>query len=121
MTATRLVAWTFVWLAGWALFFIDPVAHSSIGSLLLLGAAALVVIWPRQSKDNASARSDAKALLALVLVFLLSVFMLPPSYTWQFPRDPRLVSGLKVFGVLVALFGIGVNGRRFARGAAGAA
>lgn len=121
MTVTRLVAWTLVWLAGWALFLIHPAAHSSLGSFLLLGVAPLIMLTPRQWKDETPNRGAAIVLILLVFLFLLLVFVLPPSYTWQFPKDPRLVTGLKVFGLLVAVFGIGVNGRRFVHEQSGAA
>jgi hypothetical protein len=115
----RLVAWTFLWLGGWALFLIDPASHSDIGTALLIGAAAVILIW-RRGVPSAQVRVGGSLLVALVLLFLLMVFVLPPSYTWQFPSNPLLVSGLKVFGVAVAVFGIGVNWRQFAGGPAGA-
>lgn len=121
MTLTRLVVWMLVWLSGWALFFVDPAAHSGLGTVLLLGVAPLIMIGPQQWKRDAPIRSAAIALVALVLLFLLFVFVLPPSYTWQFPKAPVLVTGLKAFGMLVAGFGIGVNWRRFVRSQAGAA
>ena len=120
MTVKRLVAWTLVWLTGWALFFVHPPAHSNLGSFLLLGVAPLIMVTPRQWKD-APSRGAAIVLILLVVLFLLSVFVLPPSYTWQFPVDPRSVVGLKVFGLLVAMFGIAVNGRRFIGEQSGAA
>jgi hypothetical protein len=121
VSVTRLVAWTFLWLGGWALFLIDPATHSDIGSALLIGAAAVILIRGRGKTPSAQVRVAGSLLVVLVFVFLLMVFVLPPSYTWQFPSDPLLVSGLKVFGVAVAVFGIGVNWRRFAGGPAGAA
>ena len=54
-------------------------------------------------------------MVGLVAVFLLLVFVLPPSYRWQFPTDPRLLAGLKVIGVTIALLGIGITSHRFAR------
>jgi peptidoglycan/LPS O-acetylase OafA/YrhL len=121
MTVARLVAWTLVWLAGWALFFIHPAAHSSQGSILLIGVAPLIMMTPRQWKEDAPSRGATIVLILLVSLFLLLVFLLPPSYTWQFPGDPRLVTGLKAFGLLVAGFGIGVTGRRFVQEQSGAA
>ena len=119
MSIGRLVAWTFLWLGGWALFLIDPASHSNIGTALLIGAAAVILIR-RRGITSAQVRVGGAMLVALVLLFLLMVFVLPPSYTWQFPSNPLLVSGLKVFGVAVAVFGIGVNWRQFAGGPAGA-
>jgi hypothetical protein len=110
----------FVWLAGWALFLIHPAAHSSSGSILLVVVAPLMMMTPRQWKEDVSLRRTAIVLVLLVSLFLLLVFVLPPSYEWQFPEDPRFVVGLKAFGLLVAVFGIGVNWRRFVRGLAGA-
>jgi hypothetical protein len=121
MTVARLVSWTLVWLGGWALFLIHPAAHSSLGSVLLLAVAPLIMLTPRQWKEDAPSRGAAIVLILLVFLFLLVVFVLPPSYTWQFPGDPRLVLALKVFGLLVAVFGIGVAGRRFVHEQAGAA
>jgi hypothetical protein len=115
----RLVAWTFLWLGGWALFLIDPASHSDIGTALLIGAA-VILIRRREKIPSAQIRVGGAMLVALVLLFLLMVFVLPPSYTWQFPSNPLLVSGLKVFGVAVAVFGIGVNWRQFTGGPAGA-
>ena len=115
MTLTRLVVWILVWVTGWMLFFIQPAAHSRLGTVLLL-AAPLIMMKPRQWREDVAIRSPAIALVLLVLLFLLLVFVLPPSYTWQFPKDPRFVAVLKVFGTLVALFGIGVNWRRFVHG-----
>lgn len=119
MSVGRLVAWTFLWLGGWALFLIDPASHSDIGTALLIGAAAVILIR-RRGMPSAQVRVGGSLLVSLVLLFLLMVFVLPPSYTWQFPSNPLLVSGLKVFGVAVAVFGIGVNWRQFAGGPAGA-
>jgi hypothetical protein len=116
----RLVAWTFLWLGGWALFLIDPASHSDIGTALLIGAAAVILIRRREKIPSAHVRVGEAMLVALVFLFLLMVFVLPPSYTWQFPSNPLLVSALKVFGVAVAVFGIGVNWRQFAGGPAGA-
>jgi hypothetical protein len=116
----RLVAWTFLWLGGWALFLINPASHSDIGTALLIGAAAVILIRRRGKIPSAQIRVGGAMLVALVLLFLLMVFVLPPSYTWQFPSNPLLVSGLKVFGVAVAVFGIGVNWRQFTGGPAGA-
>ena len=121
MTTARLVTWTLVWLTGWALFFIHPVAYSSLGSFLLLGAAPLIMMTPRQWKEDALNRSAAIVLIVLVLLFLLLVFLLPPSYTWQFPTDLRCVLSLRIFGLLVAVFGLSVNGRRFVHEQSGAA
>jgi hypothetical protein len=120
MSVGMLVAWTFLWLGGWALFLIDPASHSDIGTALLIGAAAVILIRRREKIPSAQVRVGGSLLVALVLLFLLMVFVLPPSYTWQFPSNPLLVSGLKVFGVAVAVFGIGVNWRQFAGGPAGA-
>ena len=87
---------------------------------MLLCVAPLIMLTPRQWKD-APSRGTAIVLNLLVFLFLLLVFVLPPSYTWQFPQDPRFVMGLKVFGLFVALFGIGMNGRRFIDEHSGAA
>jgi hypothetical protein len=119
VSVSRLVAWTFLWLGGWALFLIDPASHSDIGSALLVGAAGVILIRPRRMTPSAPVRAAGALLVGLVLLFLLMVFVLPPSYTWEFPRNPLLVSGLKVFGVAVAVFGIGVNWRQFTGTAGG--
>ena len=120
MSVGRLVAWTFLWLGGWALFLIDPASHSDVGTALLIGAAAVILIQKRGAMRPAPVRVGGVLLVSLVLLFLLMVFVLPPSYTWQFPSNPLLVSGLKVFGVAVAVFGIAVNWRQFAGTPAGA-
>lgn len=103
-----------VWGSGWALFFIRPVGHSTLGSILLLAVAPLVMVTPREWK-NVPVRRGGMLVVGLVAFFLLLVFVLPPSYRWQFPTDPRLLTGLKVFGAAIALFGIGITSHRFAR------
>jgi len=118
MTLSRLVVWMLVWGTGWALFFVHPAASSSLGALLLLGAS-LVVMKPAQWRRDPG-RRIAILLIALVLFFLFLVFVLPPSYRWQFPKDPRLVALLEALGALVAGLGIAVNWRRFLRTRAGA-
>jgi hypothetical protein len=120
MSVGRLVAWTFLWLGGWALFLIDPASHSNVGTALLIGAAAVILIRRRGAMRPVPVRVGGFVLVSLVVLVLLMVFVLPPSYTWQFPSNPLLVSGLKVFGVAVAVFGIGVNWRQFAGTPAGA-
>jgi hypothetical protein len=121
VTVSRLVAWMLVWLAGWALFLIHPVSNSGAGTVLLVVVSPAMMMTPRQWKEDGSVRRLAIVLLLLVLLFLLLIFVLPPSYTWQFPEDPRFVAGLKAFAVLVAVFGICVNWRRFVQGLAGTA
>ena len=103
-----------VWGSGWALFFIRPVGHSPLGSILLLAVAPLVMVTPREWR-NVRLRRGAVLVIGLVALFLLLVFVLPPSYRWQFPTDRRLLAGLKVVGVTIALLGIGITSHRFAR------
>ena len=118
MTLPWLVVWMLVWGTGWALFFVQPAASSGLGALILLGAS-LVMMGPVRWRRDPASRSTAIALILLVLLFLLLVFVLPPAYRWQFPKDPRFAAALKTFGALVAGFGIAVNWRRFVRGSAG--
>src|SRR6185312_1412560 len=99
---------------GWALFFIRPVGHSTLGSILLLAVAPLVMVTPREWR-NVRLRRGAVLVIGLVALFLLLVFVLPPSYRWQFPTDRRLLAGLKVVGVTIALLGVGITSHRFAR------
>jgi len=114
VTIGRLVAWLMVWGSGWALFFIRPVGHSTLGSILLLAVAPLVMVTPREWR-NVRLRRGAVLVIGLVALFLLLVFVLPPSYRWQFPTDRRLLAGLKVVGVTIALLGVGITSHRFAR------
>ena len=116
MTLPRLVTWMLVWGTGWALFFVRPAASSVLGAVLLLAVAPLIMMKPRQWTRDPPSRSLAIVLMLLVLLFLLLVFVLPPSYRWQFPQDPRAAAALKGFGVLVAALGIAANWRRFVRG-----
>ncbi|HEY2798553.1 MAG TPA: hypothetical protein VGK26_11745 [Thermoanaerobaculia bacterium] len=120
MTLPRLVAWMLVWGTGWALFFVRPEGPDSLGVVLLLGVAPLVMAAPRQWTRDPSSRGTTAVLCLLVLVFLSLVFVLPPSYRWQFPSNRSLAAALRIFGALVAAFGIAANCRRFARGAAAA-
>jgi hypothetical protein len=119
VTIGRLVAWLMVWMSGWALFFLHPAGHSTVGTILLLAVAPLVMVTPREWRVGAN-RREASAVILLVVVFLLLVFVLPPSWTWQFPQDPSLVATLEVVGAAIALFGIGIMSHRFAREHAGA-
>jgi len=119
VTIGRLVAWLMVWGSGWALFFIHPEGHSTLGSILLLAVAPVVMVTPREWK-NVPVRRGGIVVVSLVLLFLLLVFVLPPSYSWRFPDDPRLLGGLKVVGVSIALLGIAITSRRFVRDHAGA-
>jgi len=120
MTIGRLVTWMMVWISGWALFFVRPVGHSSLGGILLLIVAPLIMATPREWRD-VSIRSGAIVLVLLVCLFLILVFVLPPSFSWQYPTDPWLLGALEVFGVLIAVCGIGVTSRRFIRDHADAA
>ena len=120
MTIGRLVTWMMLWISGWALFFIHPLGYSSLGSILLLVAPPLLMVTPRGWRD-VPVRRGALVLVLMVGLFLLVVFVLPPSFTWQFPDDPRLVTGLEVLGTLIAVIGVGVTSRRFIRDHAGAA
>jgi hypothetical protein len=115
MSTRRLVGWTLVWIAGWALFFLHPVGYSGLGAVLLLCVAPLFMVTPAEWRRNGSVRLSMLVLVLLVCVFLLLVFVLPPSYTWEFPDDLVLGTGVKAFGLIVAAFGIGINSRRFAR------
>jgi hypothetical protein len=115
MTTRRLVAWTLVWIAGWALFFIHPVGYSALGAVLLLCVSPVFMVTPGEWRTDASLRLSILILVLLVSLFLLLVFVLPPSYSWQFPDDLVLATGLKIFGLTIAALGIGVNSRRFAR------
>ena len=118
MSLPRLVTWMLVWGTGWALFFVRPAASSVLGAALLLGVAPLVMMRPSHWRRDPSSRGTAIVLCLLVLAFLSLVFVLPPSYRWQFPKNPALAAVLKVFGALVAGFGIAANWRRFVRGVA---
>jgi peptidoglycan/LPS O-acetylase OafA/YrhL len=118
MTLPRLVTWMLVWGTGWALFFVRPEAYDRLGAVLLLGVAPLVMLRPRQWRRDPAGRGTALALMLLVLAFLVLVFVLPPSYRWQFPEDPRFAAALTTFGALVAGYGIAANWRRFVRGLA---
>jgi hypothetical protein len=118
MTLPRLVTWMLVWGTGWALFFVRPEGLDSLGVVLLLGVAPLVMTAPRPWSRDPSGRGTAAVLCLLVLVFLALVFVLPPSYAWQFPSNPAIAAALRAFGALVAAFGIAANCRRFVRGAA---
>ncbi len=120
MSVGRLVAWTFLWLGGWALFLIDPASHSDIGTALLIGAAA-VIFDPAASEGPLRARPGRRG----------DARRPGPSLPFDGVRasafvhlavssDPLLVSALKVFGVAVAVLGIGVNWRQFTGGPAGA-
>jgi hypothetical protein len=119
VTIGRLVAWMMVWMSGWALFFLHPAGHSTVGTILLLAVAPLVMVTPREWKVEAI-RRETIAVILMVLAFLVLVFVLPPSWTWQFPRHPRLVATLWVVGSAIALSGIGIMSHRFAREHAGA-
>jgi len=118
MTLQRLVIWMLVWGTGWALFFVRPEASDDLGALLLLGVAPLVMMGPREWMRDASGRSTAIALMLLVLAFLALVFVVPPSWRWEFPTDPAFVAAVRTFGALIATFGIAANCRRFMRGRA---
>jgi hypothetical protein len=118
VTIGRLVAWMIVWMSGWGLFFVHPAGHSTLGSVLLLAVAPLVMVTPREWR-NGTVRRGGILVVALVALFLFLVFVLPPSYRWQFPTDPRLLASLKVVGAAIALFGIGITSHRFARDHAG--
>lgn len=112
-TLPLLVVWMLVWGTGWALFFVSPASSSGLGALLLLGASlcALLSAWRR----DPPARGTGILLTGLVFLFLLLVFVLPPSYRWQFPTGAPLRTLLEGFGAIVAVFGIAVNCRRFLR------
>lgn len=118
MTLPRLVVWMLVWGTGWALFFLRPEGLDSVGVVLLLGVAPLILTMPLQWKRDPGSRTTAAGLCFLVLVFLALVFAVPPSWRWQFPNDPALVAAIRSFGALVAAFGIATNWRRFVRGPA---
>ena len=119
MRIGRLVAWMMVWMSGWALFFLHPVGHSPLGSILLLAVSPLVMVTPAEWK-NVPIRRDGIVAILLAGLFLLLVFLLPPSYSWQFPDDPRLLAGLKIVGLSFAALGVAITSRRFARDHAGA-
>src|SRR5262249_29446784 len=114
-------AWMLVWGTGWALFFVRPEGYDSLGAALLLGVAPLVMVRPRQWRRGPESRGAAVGLVLLVLGFLSLVFVLPPSWRWQFPVDPAFAAMLRAFAALVAAFGIVANWRRFVRGMAGPA
>ena len=118
MTLPRLVVWMLVWGTGWALFFLRPEGLDSLGVVLLLGVAPLVLTAPLQGKPDPGSRITAAVLCFLVLVFLALVFAVPPSWRWQLPNDPALVAAVRAAGALVAAFGIATNWRRFVRGTA---
>jgi hypothetical protein len=120
VTLPRLVASMLVWGTGWALFFVRPEGPDSLGAVLLLGVAPLVMTGPRPWKRDPGSAGTAAILCLLVLVFLVLVFVVPPSWRWQFPDDPLLAVALRAFGALVAAFGIAANWRRFVRGPAAA-
>ena len=114
----RLVTWMLVWGTGWALFFVRPEGPDSLGVVLLLGVAPLVMTGPRHWRRDPGSRATAAVLSLLVLVFLALVFVLPPSWRWQFPNDPAFATALRAFGALVAALGIAANWHRFVRGPA---
>jgi hypothetical protein len=116
MSLPRLVVWMLVWGTGWALFFLRPEGLDSLGAVLLLGVAPLVLTGPRPWRRDPGSRGTAAVLSVLVLVFLALAFVLPPSWRWQFPVDPSFAAALRAFGALVASFGIAANCRRFVRG-----
>jgi hypothetical protein len=120
VTLPRLVTWMLVWGTGWALFFVRPEGPDSLGAVLLLCVAPLVMTAPRQWRRDPSSRGTAAVLCLLVLAFLALLFVLPPSYRWQFPEGPPFAAMLRSFGALVAAFGIAANWRRFVRGPAAA-
>ena len=115
MTLPRLVVWMLVWGTGWALFFLRPEGVDSLGVILLLGVAPLVLTMPLQWKRDPGSFDTAAFLCLLVLAFLAIVLVVPPTWRWQFPNDPRLVAAIRTFGALVAAFGIVANLRRFVR------
>jgi hypothetical protein len=119
VTIGRLVAWMMIWMSGWALFFVRPAGHSTAGAILLLGVAPLVMVTPREWRIG-PIRKGGIIVVLLVALFLVVVFVLPPSYTWQFPHDPRLRTGLTVLAAAIAALGIAITSRRFARDHAGA-
>jgi hypothetical protein len=119
VTIGRLVAWMMIWMSGWALFFVRPAGHSTAGAVLLLAVSPLVMVTPREWRIRPLRRGGI-AVAGLVALFLLLVFVLPPSYTWQFPGDPALRTGLTVVAAGVAAMGIAITSRRFARDHAGA-
>ena len=119
MTIGRLVAWLMTWMSGWALFFVRPAEHSTAGAVLLLAVSPLVMVTPREWRIGAIRKSGI-AVVALVVLFLLAVFVLPPSLTWQFPQDPRLRTALTVFAGAIAALGIAITSRRFAHDHRGA-
>src|SRR5262245_8965190 len=108
-----------VWMSGWALFFLHPAGHSTAGSILLLAVAPFVMATPREWKVE-TIRRGAIAVILMVVLFLLLVFVLPPSLRWQFPQDPRLLGGLKALAAAIAALGIAITSHRFAREQAGA-
>jgi hypothetical protein len=118
VTIGRLVAWLLLWMSGWALFFLNPAGHSTEGSILLL-LAPLVMVTPKEWRVEAIRRGGI-AVILMVLVFLLLVFVLPPSYRWEFPQEPVLRGGLKAVAAAIAAVGIAITSRRFAREHAGA-
>jgi hypothetical protein len=118
VTIGRLVAWLMVWMSGWALFFISPAGHSTEGTILLL-VAPLVMVTPKEWRIKAIRRGGITMIL-MVLLFLLLVFVLPPSYRWEFPQEPVLRGGLKAVAIAFAALGIAITSQRFAREHAGA-
>ena len=119
MTIGRLVAWMMIWMSGWALFFVRPAGYSTTGAILLLAVAPLIMVTPSEWRIR-PIREGGIAAVGLVVLFLLLVFVLPPSYTWQFPQDPRLRTGLTVVAAASAALGIAIMSRRFARDHRGA-
>ena len=108
-----------IWMGGWALFFLRPAGHSTTGAILLLAVAPLVMVTPKEWRIGPIRRGGI-AVVLLVFLFLAAVFLLPPSYTWQFPQDARLRAGLTVLAATIAALGIAIISRRFAREHAGA-
>jgi hypothetical protein len=115
MTLQRLVTWMLVWGTGWALFFVRPEGLDSLGVVLLLGVAPLVMTTPRQWMQDPGSRDLASFLCLLVLAFLVLVYVVPPSWRWEFPSAPAFVAAVRTFGALIATFGIAANWRRFMR------